>query len=44
MEKKVLTGAVAFIVGGIVAKAVKTIIDKRKELIEGAIENNEVWV
>lgn len=42
MKKKVLVIGVSIIVGGITAKVVKNFIDKRKERIEGDIENNEV--
>ena len=31
MDKKVLTGAVAFIIGGIIVKSVKTALDIRRE-------------
>ena len=31
MNKKLLAGAVAFIIGGIVAKSIKNVIDNRKK-------------
>lgn len=42
MNKKLITGTVAFVIGGIVAKVIKDTIVKRKELIEQAVIENEI--
>ena len=42
MEKKLLVGAVSFIIGGIVAKSIKEGIRLRKERLEEVGKNNEL--
>lgn len=42
MNKKLLAGAVAFVIGGIVVKTAKDVINKRKELLEQEVIENEI--